>query len=155
MPAWHTIQERNTEKKTCLKNNPKNPSAEPYHRKDKNVARYLCLVLTGQSLPKKTRNGCCSSLTIRKTPKVTLLNCKPQDSWYKNVLNLYMLAFYSISSHLQTLAYLSAKYCNRQNSVIVALTIFLPKAISCFFSVLRQFKIMRPIRQPSEKTNML
>jgi hypothetical protein len=31
----------------------------------------------------------------------------------------------------------------------------LNKAISCFFSVLRQFKIVKPTRQPGEKTNKL
>jgi hypothetical protein len=29
------------------------------------------------------------------------------------------------------------------------------KAIFCFFSVLRQFKIEKPTRQPGEKTNKL
>jgi hypothetical protein len=32
---------------------------------------------------------------------------------------------------------------------------FIAKAISCFFYVLRQFKILKPTRQPGEKTNKL
>jgi hypothetical protein len=40
-------------------------------------------------------------------------------------------------------------------SICGCVFVFLAQAISCFFSVLRQLKIVKPTRQPGEKTNKL